>query len=211
MKYSDEPIDRVLAGLRNVEVPTGMEDRIVAAAQSLASTKSASTRLPGKPLWLLALTDRQRAWRAASAVAVAAIVAAVAVTAIHRHPATQSELHSNPAVLQARDLRTEEPDARLTPRTPVIPTRSRLHTQSAHLVAADSMAYPHRRRSLSQPAPEAPLTQQEKLLRRIAQSGNPHELAMLNSEVRTRREAQEDAEFQEFVERSIASSKGGGE
>jgi hypothetical protein len=202
MKYSDEAIDRVLAGLRNAEVPTGMEHRIVAAAQSLASAKSASKWLPTKPLWLLALTNRQWAWRAASAVAVTGIFAAISVTAIHRHPATQSKIPSNPAVLPApADLRAEEPAARLTPRI----------RQSAHLIAVAPVAYPHKRRSLSQPAPEAPLTQQEKLLLRIAESGNPHELAMLNSDIRTRREAQEDAEFQEFVEQSIASSKRGGE
>jgi hypothetical protein len=214
MKHSDEAIDSVLAGLRNAEVPAGMEHRILAAARRRASTQSASAWRPAKPLWLLTLTNRQLARRAASAVAVAGIFAivTVAVTAIHRHPATQSKLHSNPIVLPApANLGTDEPDAHVTPRTPITQTRSKLYMPSAHLIAADVVSHSGKRRSLSKPAPEAPLTQQEKLLLRIAQSGNPHELAMLNSEIRTRREAQDDAEFQEFVERSIASSNGGGE
>jgi hypothetical protein len=38
------------------------------------------------------------------------------------------------------------------------------------------------------------------LLLRVAHSGNPKELAMLNSQVRAKKEAEEEAEFQKFVE-----------
>jgi hypothetical protein len=57
-------------------------------------------------------------------------------------------------------------------------------------------------RAASHPAPQAPLTQEEKLLLRIVHAGDPQQMAMLNPEIRARQEAENEAEFQEFVEQS---------
>jgi hypothetical protein len=54
-------------------------------------------------------------------------------------------------------------------------------------------------RAPSHPAPPEPLTQQEKLLLRVVHSGDPQVMAMLNSTVRAREEAESDAEFQKFI------------
>lgn len=55
-------------------------------------------------------------------------------------------------------------------------------------------------RAPSQPAPEMPLTNQERLLRRIAHRGDPVELAELDPAVRDADTTKEKAEFQAFFE-----------
>ena len=53
-------------------------------------------------------------------------------------------------------------------------------------------------RAASYPAPPAPLTQEEKLLLRIAHKGDPQELALLNPVLRAARDAEEKAEVERF-------------
>jgi hypothetical protein len=48
------------------------------------------------------------------------------------------------------------------------------------------------------PAPEPPLTEEEKLLQRIARSGNQQQLAVLNPELRAKEEAASEAAFEQF-------------
>jgi hypothetical protein len=50
----------------------------------------------------------------------------------------------------------------------------------------------------SHPAPPMPLTEQERLLLRIAHRGDPVELAMLDPVLRDVRDAEEQADFQRF-------------
>jgi hypothetical protein len=53
-------------------------------------------------------------------------------------------------------------------------------------------------RAASHPAPPLPLTEQERLLLRIAHRGDPVELAMLDPTMRAARDVEEGAEFQRF-------------
>ncbi len=53
-------------------------------------------------------------------------------------------------------------------------------------------------RAASHPAPPMPLTEQERLLLRIAHRGDPVELAMLDPMTRAARDVEEGAEFQRF-------------
>jgi len=57
-------------------------------------------------------------------------------------------------------------------------------------------------RAPSRPAPEEPLTDEEKLLLRAVRLGDPQVTAMLNPEVRARQEAESEAEFQRFADQS---------
>ncbi len=213
MKNSDEAIEKVMAGLCSSEPPAGLELRILAAAKDRQSAQPASGRLREKPLWLLALSSQQRAWRAALAATTAAfLLAALAIIpAIHSHPkpATQSYFHPNVTVMPTPvDTRKT---ASLPHPNPIEPAGIRPHQHTARLLAVAHPMHPHETRNLSHPAPEEPLTQQEKLLLRVAQSGSPHVFAMLNTEIRTRREAEEDAEFQRFADQSVASPNGDSE
>jgi hypothetical protein len=53
-------------------------------------------------------------------------------------------------------------------------------------------------RAASRPAPELSLTEQEKLLLRIAHRGDPEQLAMLDPVKRAARDAEEKTEFEKF-------------
>ncbi len=58
-------------------------------------------------------------------------------------------------------------------------------------------------RAASHPAPPLPLTEQERLLLRIAHRGDPVELAMLDPMTRAARDVEEGAEFQRFFGSAI--------
>jgi hypothetical protein len=66
------------------------------------------------------------------------------------------------------------------------------------LVRRDDSLAVREMRAASRPAPPLPLTKEEKLLLRIARTAGPEELAMLNPDERARREAESEAEFQQF-------------
>jgi hypothetical protein len=209
MKNSDEAIEKVLAGLRNSEPPAGMELRILAAAKRRESSQPASSWLREKLLWLLTSSSQQRAWRVALVATTAAfLLAALIIPSIqrHRNPSTQSEFHPD-ATVTPTPVNTRE-SANLPRSQSTVPASDKHAKRGARLVSTTFPLHPHEMRNLSHPAPEAPLTQQEKLLLRVAQSGNPHVFAMLNTEIRTRREAEEDAEFQRFADPSVASPDG---
>ena len=61
-------------------------------------------------------------------------------------------------------------------------------------------------RAASRPAPPLPLTKEEKLLLRVARTAGPEELAMLNPDERARREAESEAEFQQFFGQSTTKN-----
>jgi len=62
-------------------------------------------------------------------------------------------------------------------------------------------------RAVSHPAPEEPLTGEEKLLLRIVQKGDSQQMAMLNPQVREKQEAESEAEFKKFVEQSTTGER----
>jgi hypothetical protein len=55
-------------------------------------------------------------------------------------------------------------------------------------------------RAANHPAPEAPLTEEEKLLIRIAHKGDPAQIAALDSSLWHERDARERAEVRSFFE-----------
>jgi hypothetical protein len=184
MKNPEEAIGKVLAGLRAAEASPGMERRILAAIEERAAQRPAAT-----PRW---------AWSVAMA-GVAAASLFIAITAIHRHehPSTQAQQQA----LRAEPTRDAQP-ATLLSRKPiefikaVAPRRTATRIRSEEAVLLSDLRAP------SHPAPEAPLTNEEKLLLRVVHSGDPQLIAMLDPEERARQEAKSEAEFQKFVEQS---------
>ncbi|HMD77235.1 MAG TPA: hypothetical protein VKG86_07660 [Terracidiphilus sp.] len=187
MKNPEEAIGKVLAGLRAAEASPGMERRILAAVEARASAPPAAT-----PRW---------AWGVAMAGAAVAslFILFILTTAIHwhGHPSTQAQKH----VLPAEPARDAQP-ATLLSRKPiefikaVAPRRTATRIRSEEAVLLSDLRAP------SHPAPEAPLTNEEKLLLRVVHSGDPQLIAMLDPEERARQEAKSEAEFQKFVEQS---------
>jgi len=154
----EREIDRVLAGLRQVEPGTGMEARVLRRLEEREETKASS-------LWMFRL-----AWGGGLAVAVVAVafvmhhsgqrvaprdvvahdVASIAVTRSHSvtvAPALMAEGMRQPPVERVQEERNPRP---------TIEERQAAQTDAT---------------AASFPAPPLPLTQQEKLLMRVAHRG----------------------------------------
>jgi hypothetical protein len=212
MKNSEDAIEKVLAGLRNPDAPVGMERRILEALQDQASARSRSGWRRLKPIWL-AMPARPVATRSlACGVALAGMLAvALAIPAIRRlgHAPAQSKMNPAPAgslpratpegvaksaqrPLPGSSVRSmEQTNAR--EKTTVLRARDvRNSDRPSDSVALDEM------RAASHPAPPMPLTEQERLLLRIAHRGDPVELAMLDPMRRAERDVEEQREFQRF-------------
>ena len=181
---SDKAIERVLAGLRDAEAPIGMERRILGAVQDRASVKLARA-----PVW---------AWGVALACTMAGCVA---ISMIYRteHASVESKMHSIP--VDSSSTVASEVAAKSAPPPRSRPSvLSKTNARRAKVVRdVDSVAM-REIQTASFPAPPMPLTEQERLLLRLAHQGDPEELAMLNNEMRAKQEAEGKTEFQRFFE-----------
>lgn len=181
MNPEDRDIDRFLRGLGAADVPPQLEARIL---QRLA----ASTLAPHpSSIW-----DR-RPWFIGGFAAACAVLLMVALTAHHPHPqpaATNLALSGHPNQEKPPSLRAP------TPRTPHASAFVRVPAgaPSSSRAAKDTTATPLQ----SFPAPEAPLTQQERLLLKIARNADAPEVQILIPEKRELLLAQSRAEFDKY-------------
>jgi hypothetical protein len=216
MKDPEEAIEKVLAGLRNPDAPVGMERRILEALQDRAAVRSRSGWRRFRPTWLVASAHpaavRSVAWGIALAVVFAV---ALAVPAIRRlgHllapanapakmisapvaslPPAAPEIAAKSAQLPPRSgvrlMKTAIPKQRVNAQRAVVASESDSLTMDS--LALDEM------HAASHPAPPMPLTEQEKMLLRIAHKGDPVEFAELDPVQRSARDAEEKAEVQRF-------------
>ncbi len=209
MKNSEEAIEKVLAGLRDAEAPAGMERRILSA---LEDQESMGTRLGWRwlrPVWLVMPAGATTRVLVCGA-ALAAVVIVFAIPAIRHagdatvHPrkevAPAKLLPATPSVVDAPLVAaTPSHEGRVGLRvgTPVRETRSVLTVDSEDSVALNEM------QAASFPAPPMPLTEQERLLLRIAHKNDPVEVAMLDPNQRNLEERKERAEYQSFFARPV--------
>jgi hypothetical protein len=186
MKNADEAIGQVLAGLRDVDAPIGMERRVLDAVQDRASVKSARM-----PPWV---------WGTALACAMVTCVAISIVYRAARVP-VQSNGSSVPAVVVpkvALEAATKNVSPVLTAQS--VRSKTNVKVKRAKVVRDGDTAALRAMQAASFPAPPMPLTEQEKLLLRVVHHRDPEELAMLNQEMRDKREEDNNAEFQRFFE-----------
>jgi hypothetical protein len=210
MKNSEEAIERVLAGLRDAEAPEGMERRILAGLEGRAAARS-GWRVAS--MWLAMPPGRFTARGLACGVALAGVVVlALAIPAMRR--AGRVPEHSKidgahvkavpmtPSVIATGDGKRSSP-------VPGVGSSVRLGTmtkvtEAESVSAGDSAADSDDSVAMSEmqapsfPAPPMPLTEQERLLLRIARKVDPVEMAMLDPKVRALQDAEEKAEFQRF-------------
>ena len=216
MKNSEEAIEKVLAGLRDADAPVGMERHILEALENPASARSRSGWRGLRPMWLVAPVHPVAMGSLACGVALAGIFAvALAIPAIRRlgHTPVQSKMNSAPAgtlplatseavaknsraplpAIRARSAGETNAVGKANARTrEAVPNSDRDSSGDGDSVALSEMLAP------SHPAPPMPLTEQERLLLRIAHRGDPVEMAMLDPMVRATRDAEEQTEFQRF-------------
>jgi len=183
---ADEAIDRVLAGLREAAAPEGMERRILEAVRERAAVREGAAA-SARQTWV---------WGIALAGA-AALCAAIYLTGFGTgHKSAVAKGHTNAA--QARAVAVQG-----SPRVPVGPARAGGTQARVERVEAEDSLEVREMRAPSLPAPEMPLTEQERLLLRIAHQGDPELLAMLEPEVQAKLEADDVAEYQRFFSEPV--------
>lgn len=205
----------MLAGLRDCDVPLEMEQRILKAVQDQASAESRSGWHWSRPLWLVNLGVPTVSGRLFFGAVVTGMLA-VALTIpllhqAHRVGDTASQFKKvAPRQVGPQPLATP---SRVASSATVSPTASDFRSPGKKRERAvgvarqsDSLAL-RELHAASLPAPPLPLTQEEKMLLRLIHTVGAQELAMLNSEVRAKHEAEADAEFQRFFGQVMAKNK----
>lgn len=211
---SEEAIRKVLAGLRGCDVPVEMEHRILKAVQDRASAESRSGWHWSRPLWLVNLGAPTVSGHLFFGVVVTGMLAVALTVLLFHRPLRVGDTASQFKQVAPRQV---GPQPLATPslvasRATVPPTASDFRSSEKKRERAvgvvrhsDSLALCELH-AASRPAPPLPLTQEEKMLLRLIHTVGPQELAMLNSEVRAKHEAEADAEFQQFFGQVMAKN-----
>jgi hypothetical protein len=197
MENSEEVVERVLAGLRDSDAPAGMERRILEAMQDHASAQSRSGWR-----WLGPMAAIRPV---AFGLALAGMVALVlTIPAVHRrgHAPTQSKKNPAPLASQPSAPSAVLSESAQLPTEPSARSIVKVSARKARFVRADDSVALREMHAPSRPEPPLPLTEQERLLLRIARKRNPEELAALDPVMRATRYAKEKAEFEKFFGRS---------
>ncbi len=187
MMRPDDAMERVLAGLRDVETPVGMERRILERLEGSAGVRRAGWR----PLWLVGM---------GGGVVAAVIAVVMAIPVVHRrgpvavrgNDAEAKVVAGRQAVVENTRGSVEKKQAwggvgSVSPQVRVGDARG-----DEDSVAMSEM------QAASFPAPPMPLTDEERLLLRMVHQGDSVELAMLDPKMEALREAEEKEEFQRF-------------
>ena len=174
MKNSDEAVDRVLAGLREVEAPAGLERRVLAAM---------AERAAGRHGW----------WPVRWAWACAVVAVGVAGAFMLRPTPVRVEKVAVATVQPVQVERVQERNTEILRVAQNDLKRGNSRSSQVVPVAVDEPVA-----AGGFPAPPMPLTDAEKLLLRVAHRADATELTPLNAEARERQSAEFDAEFLEF-------------
>jgi hypothetical protein len=174
MKDPDQTIEKLLAALRDAEPSAGVERRILEVMEARETQASA-------PLW-------NRLRPLASAVAIAGVL----IIALHQHwsapPGTTP--HGTAPALR----RTTQPQA-VAQQAPVAPRRPAARGSLRRKVSAVPET-----QAAGFPAPPLPLTEQERLLLRLAHRRDPEDTAILNRDLQAEQSAKATEQFQQFFE-----------
>lgn len=185
----DALLDQALAGYTPAEPRAGFEERLHA-------------RLAGAvPVEVRGLRAMTRwAWAACALLAVS-----LAIVAIHPHRQARTEAKLKPAPVARPGPADAALGAQAEATSPIHPALRAAAVRPARRAAPANTADEAGLSEIhapSRPAPQAPLTAEEKLLLRVVHRCDPGQLAMLNPEVRASRAAESDKEFQNFVDQS---------
>ena len=197
MKTSEEIIHQALTGLREVQAPAGMEDRVLQTLQDRASSDSVWS-------WWRPVERTVRSWAWGVAVAgVAVAFLSLAVLSGHRRGHGTVESNRQPVLSTAQPATVPTAVAQHVPAPHAMPIKLaavRKETQKTQPLSEEDAIALSEMRAPSHPAPEMPLTEQEKLMLRIVRGGDPVELAELDPRVRAAQDAEQKAEFKDFFE-----------
>jgi hypothetical protein len=184
MRDADQTIKMLMAGFRDAEPPTGMQSRILEALELHATVS------PG-----LLKSWRLRPSAAMAFVGAAVLTAALAVAIrfyqpLHGSANTTSQVTHGDARQGARS----ETTAVKTPAG----LRRKASRGSATRPREGELAAPGETKLASYPAPPLPLTEQERLLLRLAHRHDVQSVAMLNPNLQAAASAEAAKQFQQF-------------
>jgi hypothetical protein len=187
MNQSDTQVEKVLRGLRDVEPDASLQQRITWALRKQSEHRAES--LP----WL-----RLSPWRLAGAAVACIAILTVVMTLPHKNAVEQHQLRSDaPQALLPNAPANAKPSSAFVSRRGSMATAARPHLQPAE-TPHDIARVETSAASSSVPAPPMPLTEQERLLIRLAHHDDPVQLAQLSSarrEVRYEQEKQKVSDF----------------
>ncbi len=174
MRDADGTIERLLAGLRDAEPPAGIERRILEALDGMEAREAvASASLWRRPL--------------RPAIAMLSACAVILMISVHQH--------RHALAPTGADMRQAAKPELVAQKAPSVPrrTNSRVPVRRPQDVPAVGET-----QTASFPAPPVPLTEQERLLMRLAQRGEADNMALLNPDVRAEQTAKAAQQFQQF-------------
>ncbi len=194
-KSSEDAIMQVFEGLRDIDAPVGMKGRILDGLKERAAARSRWAWWPIPMCYLVS--------GAAFAGVVIFALTAPGIRKIGRAP-VQPKIAVAPMETAPAPFKVAAEGAKGSPRELDVQQTRRENAHGTELMrTADSVAL-SATFAPSMLAPPMPLTEQEKLLLRMAHRSDPVELAMLDSKLRAVEDIQEKAEFQRFFERPTA-------
>jgi hypothetical protein len=208
MKHPDEAVEKVLAGLRDVEAPSDMNRRILRMAHARATASSSSSWLRFSPRWAIASPRQILVWCLVCSIL---IVTAVVIPAWRRlpHKTEDTKLGSTAPALQA----PPQPERATSHQQPSLLRKSHLQATAqpklrrARGAEAGDYIATSETQAVSFPAPPMPLTDQEKLLLRLVHKGDPVEMAELDPVMRDKQYADGKAEFHRFFDPPAAAAE----
>ncbi len=179
MKNTDDAIEQVLTGLRTVEIPAGMERRILQAMQdgeAEGCKRRSKRRWNGARFWMLA---------------TAGMIVVFGISWMLRDRRTaQMSIEGKRQVAPRKVIEVQTLYAETVKQEWVV--RRQFVAKRRERVRGDGARDGF--------VPEAPLTEEERLLLRIAHQGDPVELASVSPIVQETRDEKERMEFQSFFE-----------
>lgn len=193
MRDADATIERLLAGLRDAEPSAGMQRRLLSAMAASETVPSASPSHRFTLPWLLRTAT---ATSLACAVAFTACLTGSLIVAIkihqqHHVPADVRGHSTSAAARQGNEPETVARKAAIAPRG----TASRVKVTPTHVPDVSAV---EETQTAGYPAPPLPLTEQEKLLLRLAHRGDANDMNILNPDVQAKQSAKATEQFQQF-------------
>ena len=213
MTDPEQDLATILDALKATEPPSGLTHRIVEnlAAHQAASAASPHRWLPSLSLPAYALGLRNRRILAPLTLA-ATLVLTLTIAFLHQHnpaPATSIVTTPNPSVARTGPASARPSIVVSSAATP--PRDTPINTWLSFRGAAEEPPHfarthgaqrrvtaPPANHLASFPAPPLPLTDQEKLLLRVAHAQNPQQSPVLNPALRASLTARDDENFQIF-------------
>jgi hypothetical protein len=184
MRDADETIKMLMAGFRDAEPPAGMQGRIFQALELHATVS------PGL------LTS----WRLRPSVALAFVCAVLLtaglIVAIRTYQPSPRSANATSQVTHADARQGARPETTAV-KTATTPRRKAPRGSATRLRASEMSAVGETQLA-SYPAPALPLTEQERLLLRLAHRHDVQSVAILNPDLQAAASAEAAKQFQDF-------------